>query len=235
MIKNVNPVPRIGEIEGTEIVIPSICSTWTFVNKNSGEKSRFWCNNWKCTICAPSRARMVKSKIMELVELYNLDRFLTLTCDPKKVPEQAGFNSYLKHVWNKARTQISKHHKGFQYIWVMEWHKQKNPCPHFHMLINTYLPAKWVKHIWMTAGGGWNMDIRKAKDSKEVKDYICKYISKSAIITANKARGKGRVWGRSRSLKTINEMTKFLRPSEWMLVQREFSEVEVIKFDGKNE
>ena len=136
---------------------------------------RLSCKSWACAYCAPRRARKLKRSIVEQAQLHTLDRFLTLTLDPKKgTPEESW--DRIKAAWAKFRVYLArKVGRGFQYLWVVE--AQKNGYAHLHILIDRYVPQVWIKRAWDAVGGGSIVHIERA-DVRQSGPYLAKYLSK---------------------------------------------------------
>jgi hypothetical protein len=136
---------------------------------------RLNCKSWSCAYCGPRRARRLKRSIVEQSQLHGLDRFLTLTLDPKKgTPEESW--DRIKKAWAKFRVSLArKVGKGFQYLWVVE--AQKNGYAHLHILIDRYVPQAWIKHAWDAVGGGSIVHIERS-DVRKSGPYLAKYLTK---------------------------------------------------------
>ena len=72
------------------------CARWTLkgvdlrtpVFENTFKRYlRVNCNCWDCSYCGPIKAKRYKAAIRQNAETYGLNKFLTLTLDPKKIPE----------------------------------------------------------------------------------------------------------------------------------------------------
>jgi len=136
---------------------------------------RLNCKSWSCAYCAPRRARRLKRSIVEQAQAHGLDRFLTLTLDPKKgTPEESW--DRIKKAWAKFRVYLArKVGKGFQYLWVVE--AQKNGYAHLHILLDRFVPQAWVKHAWDAVGGGSIVFIVRS-DVRRSGPYLSKYLVK---------------------------------------------------------
>lgn len=159
------------------------------------EYSTISCGSWTCPVCGPKRALYVKYYLRDIIQLNNLNRFLTLTLDPKKIPKEyyseieIGFR---KHTINKTheyitkllnhflviikRKYINKSKEPLKYVWVVEF--QQNGMTHIHMVINRFLPIRLMRYEWSRIGGGVQMDIGRVKTLIGVSNYIGNYIIK---------------------------------------------------------
>jgi hypothetical protein len=119
---------------------------------------------------------------------------LTLTFDPKKIPNSVGspkeVHKYAMSVWKRFRARMWKgeidssgNHRlyRFRYLAVVEWDSGTNR-PHFHILIDRFLPASLVRRHWSESGGGVQVHfsyIPNHTRSRRAVQYVLKYITKS--------------------------------------------------------
>ena len=216
------------------------CGLWTYYNTQDGAMSRMFCMSWKCDRCSKKRAAAVRDKFIELGRLYDLTRFLTLTINPKTVPQEFSCTKqmrqlYLKKCWHRFSTNMKKNWSTFEFLWVMEWHKRKDGFPHLHVMISSFMPKKRIEKAWHAAGGGF-IKIKRVSTDDQLAQYCCKYMSKDVILSvADLAKGT-RIWGRSRQLKTIDELVHFLHSSDWILVKHSIEELSLReKYYGKTQ
>jgi len=138
-----------------------------------------------------------KSKVRKLIKSMGCDRLLTLTTrndgEPLTVEQWVEF-------WDSFRRLCQKNGKGFQYVAVLERHKDGHL--HLHAAIDRHLPVKFARAMWYKALGprsdgktSGNIDIsfkpnmtvhkRRAGCAK----YVSKYITKQAdVVDFNKKR-----------------------------------------------
>ena len=103
---------------------------------------------------------------------------MTLTLDPKKLPVNADSCKYIKARWRKFRVPISRLlGRTLSFIWVMEM--QKNGRAHLHILIDDFLPQRWVSKKWARYGGGRIVDVRPVTSAGAAAGYVSKYLAKS--------------------------------------------------------
>jgi hypothetical protein len=141
---------------------------------------RVHCKTWACEFCGPKRARRYKRAIREQAEKLKLTRLLTLTLDPKKV--QGDPWRFINEVFADLRVYWKrKFGEAPRYIRVLEF--QKNGNPHFHLLIDRFMPYEWIKDRWLAAGGGFMVDVR-AVDLHRVSHYLNKYLTKQMLLSA---------------------------------------------------
>ena len=156
------------------------CGAWTMVGSQEGKyhHHRSRCKSYRCGLCGPRKIRRVRKSIVRHAVEHRLQRFLTLTLDPKKFPPDLdlyGKIRYLRDCWSKMRIYMRrKLGKSVQFIAVMEL--QKNGNPHLHILIGSYLDKTFISESWQALGGGSFTRIEMA-DIHRVAAYVSKYIS----------------------------------------------------------
>jgi hypothetical protein len=161
------------------------CGAWTMVGPFDGKYNyvRSRCKSYRCELCGPRKIRHVRKSIVRHAIENRLQRFLTLTLDPKKFPvgvNLIGKISYLKNCWRKMREYIRrKLGKSVCFIAVMEL--QRNGNPHLHALIGSYLDKAWITSAWQALGGGSFTRIEMA-DIHRVAAYVSKYISEEGSL-----------------------------------------------------
>jgi hypothetical protein len=105
------------------------------------------------------------------------------------------------------------------YIRVLEF--QKNGNPHFHILIDRYIPQPWLRVAWVAIGGGSIVDIRFV-DIHRVSRYLSKYLTKELLLSAPL---------RSRRVTTsrrIHLLEKIVRETTWIFLRISIFEAEGI-------
>ena len=67
----------------------SVLVTGTYVENGIEYRgfSRLPCKTWGCPYCGPIKAKQLQKRIAKLAKENDLSRMLTLTLDPKKLPE----------------------------------------------------------------------------------------------------------------------------------------------------
>lgn len=160
------------------------CGHMTMRGTNDKERvyARLDCKCWNCPKCGPRKAGRYKHAIRSAAEQLQLRRFLTLTLDPKKLPDGVEPVKHLRDSFSKFRTYLRrKFGEKIQYICVLEF--QKNGMPHLHILVDRYIEQAWVKSAWSTLGGGEHVDIRLV-DLHRVSRYLSKYLTKDLLLDA---------------------------------------------------
>ena len=82
-----------------------------------------------------------------------LSRLMTLTLDLRKCAEGEDLVARIRDVWRKFRVYLKrKHGQPVKYIAVVE--RQKSGVPHLHVLVDRFIPQKWISSAWSRLGGG---------------------------------------------------------------------------------
>jgi hypothetical protein len=160
------------------------CGKYTLigsVNQNYPHH-RFRCKSYACGWCGPRKIRQLRRRIVHHALMHGLQRFLTLTLDPKKL--NPGWDTeqeitYLFAAWRKMRVYLQrKLGKSLVFIAVLEL--QGNGHPHLHLLVGSYLPKGWISASWQALGGGWATRIVFA-DVHRVAAYLSKYLTDDSL------------------------------------------------------
>lgn len=164
------------------------------------------CNSWSCPECAKRKARRVAKTTKKGLEGETI-RFVTLTMCPSKNLTESARN--IKEAWNRLRLAITRRFGTFKYVWTIEGHKSTG-MPHLHILLNKYIPQKWLSRSAYRAGFGYVADIRKVK-TNDAFDYVVKYLGKglgSKTLERIMKEQRLRRWSKSRSIKTDEKDNK---------------------------
>ena len=188
------------------------CGTWAWLNKESGEVKRYYCGLGRCDrpecqkLFWLRRVRLISA----LIPKYHLDKFFTLTMDRSLSKEEAW--EKIASVWHKCRTGLKRDYLGFNYVAILEAHK--DGYPHIHGFTNTWIATKEWSRRFSNCGGGkiaWIEKVRSGDISEYVSKQlnIAKYVGKSQVVTAQKYLEKcKRSFWRSKGLKADFESEK---------------------------
>jgi hypothetical protein len=179
------------------------CGAYTVEGRSASETKyvRVNCKCWDCPYCGPRRAKLYRARIRSVAEEHRLNRFLTLTLDPKKI--EGDPIKYLRECFNEFRVYLHRRFgRAIKYIAVVEL--QKNGNPHLHILLEQYIEQAWIKHTWQAVGGGFKVDIRFV-DVHRVSRYVSKYLTQELLISAPK--GTRRITC-SRTIKLLEKLPK---------------------------
>lgn len=162
------------------------CGKWTVSGVTPEGDRRFIrvdCHCWDCAYCGPRKATRYRYAIRDAAERYKLNRFLTLTLDPTELGEESPV-PYINNTFAKWRTLVKrKFGVSITYIRILEF--QKNGNPHFHILVDRFMPQAWIKSTWQAVGGGRFVDIRYV-DIHRIARYVSKYLTKELLLSAPK-------------------------------------------------
>lgn len=146
--------------------------------------TRLYCKGWTCPVCGPKKAAFLTRQIVARAQEHGLSRFLTLTLDPKHAPEKDQV-PYIREVWRKFRVYLKRETKRtVSFISVVEFHK--SGLPHLHVLVDQYLPQRWISGAWSSLGGGRIVHIEKVHNLEQVGWYLGKYLTKDMILSGPK-------------------------------------------------
>ena len=172
------------------------------------------CKCWKCSFCGPKKAKRYKRAIRQVAETRQLRRLLTLTLDPKKI--EGDPVRYLNRLFAMLRVYLRRRYgEAPQYIRILEF--QENENPHFHILIDRFIPRSWIKAAWVAIGGGYMVDIRYVKINK-VAPYVSKYLTKKLLLSPAPSRCR-----RVTTSRQIKLLEKPRTECKWKLVKATIS------------
>jgi hypothetical protein len=128
------------------------CGRFTVKNTKTLKHHRVYCKCWDRSWCGPRKAKRYKWAIRATAEAHGLSRFVSLTLDPSLVGDENSV-AYLNRTFAKLRTYLKRHFRtSIKYIRVLEF--QQNGTAHFHVLVDRYIPQKWLQKAWQAVGGG---------------------------------------------------------------------------------
>jgi len=178
------------------------------------------CGSWTCSYCGKRKARLAKNRIREEASRLNLCYFWTLTlAHPTSSP--AANVRHIRIVFNHFREYLSRKHKKdsapINFICVLEY--TQRGVPHLHILLDRYIPQRWVSNIWSRLGGGRIVHVKRVT-VHNIARYLSKYLTKDLLLSAPK--GTRRITT-SRSIKLFPKFNsgvtwEFLRESIWQLL-----------------
>lgn len=82
--------------------------------------------------------------------------------------------------WNRLRASLRRHKfRFYRYFWVKEC--QASGKVHMHIIIDAYVPWRLIKRLWYKATNhtSYVVDIRAAKNVRNVAGYMTKYMAKA--------------------------------------------------------
>lgn len=162
------------------------------------------CRKLSCERCGPKKAVMYRRAIAARAAEYKLQRFMTLTLDPKKIDDGKDSVSYLRECFAKFRVYLGRKFgkEKVSFISVVELHK--SGIAHLHVLVGMYISQKWISENWQRVGGGRIVDIRMV-DVHNMGKYLSKYVTKDLLLMV--PASKKRI-STSRNIKLLGEKVK---------------------------
>jgi hypothetical protein len=190
------------------------CGAWTVHGiALAGSRERYIrlnCKCWECKYCGPRRARRCRKSIANWAAKLGLNRFLTLTLDPKKLDGEDS-TRYLRRTFAKLRSLLHREYgKALTYICVLQY--QENGMAHLHILLNRFVDVEWLRKKWQAVGGGWNVWIEMVS-IRRIVNYVSRYLSQELLLSAPKG---------SRRVTTSRNIRLFEKPAKdslWRLIK----------------
>ncbi len=176
------------------------------------------CGAWTCSYCGARKARLAKRSIRAHAERLGLCYFLTLTLADRHFKSPTDRVRHIRKAFNKFREYLKrKYGAPPNFICIMEF--TQRGVPHFHVLIDRYIPHAWISKTWDRLGAGKIVFIRRVT-IHNVSHYLSKYLTKELLAGAPK--GARRITT-SRTIKLFPKFKsgitwEFLRESIWSLL-----------------
>lgn len=144
----------------------------------------------------------MRFRIEELAVANGLTRCITLTLDPKKIPDGADSFRYIEECWRKMRISLRRHlGRNVRFLRIAEMHEgkriskykdrrgrsrgggsgQNTGKAHYHVLVDAGMPQKWLSEAWAAVGGGKVVWIESV-DVNDVSAYLAKYMTKKSMM-----------------------------------------------------
>jgi hypothetical protein len=160
------------------------CGKWTMHGTSpSGDHKflRHMCKGYRCAACGPKKRRKLRARLVTLATQAKLDKMLTLTVDPARIPVGEDPITFVRNkVWRDMRTYLKRFlAQRIVYIAILETHQ--SGIGHLHVLVSRYLPHAVVKRFSIALGGGEIVDIRHV-GVRNVGAYLSKYLSKESDL-----------------------------------------------------
>ena len=157
------------------------------------------CGRYGCFRCRPRKLRRVRARIAQIATEKKLLKFVTLTLDPKKIPESVRSDRYLRETWRKMRVLLARRFgRSIDFIGVLEF--QKSGLAHLHVLVAVYIPQDWLSSAWQSVGGGQIVDIRYV-DVQRIAGYLTRYLTGDKVVhTLSLIPSRARIFTCSRSI-----------------------------------
>lgn len=112
------------------------------------------------------------------------------------------------------------------YFWVLEF--QKRGAPHFHFIVNKFVPMDEVKKVWFDIVGSGDLkhldqgvEVEFARNTIKAKMYMLKYLEKSySKDVPDEYKKVGRFWGHNKRM--IIEVRRITRTFPRSVLNRNF-------------
>ena len=169
----------------TENNCNSFCGKWSVLGEvednggRLGHVGRLGCKRWSCPRCGPKRAKQLRRAIIDQATAFKLQRLLTLTLDPRACTAEESPH-YIRAVWAKQRTYLKRRYGG-AIIFITVTELQKSGYAHLHVLVDRYIPQRWIQESWSALGGGRFVNI-KFVDVHRISAYLSKYLTKDLFL-----------------------------------------------------
>jgi hypothetical protein len=188
------------------------------------------CRKLSCDHCGPKKAARYRHAIADRAGEHKLQRFMTLTLDPKKIDQDQDSVTYLRKCFAKFRVYLGREFEKVSYIAIVELHK--SGLAHLHVLVGVFIPQAWISENWQRVGGGRIVDIRLV-DIHNVSAYLSKYVTKDLLLMVP-ARKKRISTSRNIRLFDPKEKSGFIISTSGIRYFLEFQEGELsdFKFDS---
>lgn len=156
------------------------CSRYTITYAQPGRELsnvctyRLPCKSWYCPRCAPRNLKRIRHRLREWT-VGRRWRFVTLTT--ASVGQDIGESlRAIVRSWHTLSRRITRAFGKFAYCRVVQFHH--NGLPHLHLIVDCFIPQKWLSTQWNELHGSPIVDIRSCKPRQAV-NYITRYMFRS--------------------------------------------------------
>jgi hypothetical protein len=119
---------------------------------------------------------------------------------------------YLRNCFNKFREYLRRKYKTApKFICVVEL--TQRGVPHLHILLDRFIPQRWISTVWSKLGGGRIVFIKQVT-VQNVAKYLSKYLTKELLLSAPK--GTRRIT----TARGIKLFPKFVSDMAWEVLRR---------------
>jgi hypothetical protein len=146
------------------------------------------CKKLDCPVCGPKKLKYYRRRVSYWAEKYRLNKFLTLTLDPKEIPEDMDSLSYIRKCFCQFRTYMKRffvahgNEGPIHFIAVAEF--TKKGIAHLHILLSEFLPGNWITKTWKAISGASIIKIKHV-DLHNVAGYLSKYLTKELLLSVS--------------------------------------------------
>jgi hypothetical protein len=181
------------------------CDGLFFVNTVTGEKIEARCKAYSCDYCGPKKAWKLECALEKYFSQFKFVRLWTFDVRTSLFDNHKDGIFAISEVWRRFITflrrnnALSSAQKKFTYVKVLEF--TKRGYPHYHVLVNEFLPYVIVQACWENAinstfksnGTHGRAFVVASMQAKHAAKYVAKYVLK----TSKDPRGKFRLWSKS--------------------------------------
>lgn len=155
-----------------------LCSEASIVNSqiHGGQAITMRCKSWRCDICRPENAKIVKRRARRGLPTT----MLTLTSNPAVAGCADERARLLVTGFRELRRLMLRHHGLKRVPFFAVFERTKKGEPHLHILLRMgYVDQKWISEQMARLTGAPIVDIRQVRGTKKAAAYVAKYIGKS--------------------------------------------------------
>jgi hypothetical protein len=199
------------------------CDGLYFININTGEKVNGKCKSYKCEFCGPYKALTLRKAMEQYFSKFDRCRLVTLTFRTTIFYERLGIEKTCQEIWRRfliavrRNTALTELQRNFNYVRVLEF--TKRGYPHFHLVIDQWLPRDILQAIWnitinsylQKSGKSGHCDIRSLPNQAKAAEYVSKYVLKGAL----EKNGNYRLWSKSNKVSIFEHRVS---SGEWQFI-----------------
>lgn len=174
-----------------KLVCPNL-GIYHIVNTRTGELVQLPCKRYSCPSCGPKKAYKLKKALINKFECFDYVRMFTFTFRTSIFANPQHCINRSSEIWrrfiNNVRRDKTLHKslRNFQYVRLIEF--TKRGYPHYHVLVDRYLPVQILANHWRHAinvvcrNSGYNgsVNAKGIKTAKNAAAYVVKYVLKTA-------------------------------------------------------
>jgi len=140
------------------------------------------CNSRTCSTCGPRLGYIVRQRLLEKCELFQVPALLTLTVDRKNFPSPGAAHHSINEFGLIRR--LMRYLDIRCWVWILEFQRKSGAgWPHWHILIDLYnqpgrkidLTRAWK--LWRDQWGVGGLDVQQRRSFQDP-DHAIKYITK---------------------------------------------------------
>lgn len=132
------------------------------------------CGSRFCWDCSQIKARSWQKKI--IASFKNSHCIMVTLTFPSSAPDPVLSPLYYSRAWEHFLKRLRRRYPDLRFARIVEL--TANGRPHFHVLIDQYVPQKYVSWAFAHCGGGSIADCRYIQPGRAAR-YVTKYITKT--------------------------------------------------------